>query len=108
MSASKGIEKYGELAVAAMVKEFKQLVDGAFPGKPVVSAIEHSELSAEDKKKALDAVNLIKVKRSGTVKGRTCANGSKEKFYLTEDESIASPKASIKAIISTLLIDVYS
>ena len=107
MSASRGIIKYGELAVAAIMKEFKQLVHGAFPGKPVVEAIKASELSEEDKKTALDAVNLIKVKKDGTVKGRTCANGSKERFYLTPEESVASPTASIESIISTLLVDVY-
>ena len=107
MSAYKGIKEYGELAVAAMVKEFNQLVHGAFPGKPVVEAIDSSELTEEDKKTALDAVNLIKVKKNGVVKGRTCANGSKEKYFLPENDSIASPTGSLEAIISTLLIDIY-
>lgn len=94
--------------MVAMMTEFCQLVDGSFPGKPVVEAINHSNLTESDKKKALDAaVNLIKVKRSGTVKGRTCANGSKGKYYLNENKSIALPTASIEAIIATLLIDVY-
>ena len=90
-----------------MMKEFKQLVHGAFPGKPVVEAIKHTDLSEKDKRTALDAVNLIKVKNNGTVKGRTCANGSKERYYLAEGDSVASPTASLEAIISTLLIDVY-
>ena len=107
MSAKQGIIKYGELAVAAIMKEFKQLVHGAFPDKPVVEAIKASDLSEKDKQTALDVVNLIKVKKDGTVKGRTCANGSKEKFFINPEESIASPTASIEAIISTLLIDVY-
>ena len=107
MPAAKGIEKYGEAAIATMIKEFKQLVDRAFPGKPVVAAINNSELTENDKKRALDAVNLIKVKRSGTVKGRTCANGSKEQYYLPEGDSVASPTASIEAIVSTLLIDIF-
>ena len=36
-----------------------------------------SEFSSEDKRKVLEAVNLIKDKRTGTIKGRTCADGSK-------------------------------
>eukprot|EP00957_Ditylum_brightwellii_P194459 14810140-Ditylum_brightwellii.AAC.1 len=36
MPASKGIKKYGERALVAMVKELKQLNDGAMEGKPVV------------------------------------------------------------------------
>ena len=107
MSAHKGFKLYGELAVAAIMKEFKQLVHGAFPGKPVVEAIKHSNLSDKDKSTSLNAVNLIKVKNNGTVKGRPCANGSKECYYLAEGDSVASPTASLEAIISTLLIDVY-
>ena len=107
MTASKGIHKYGEIAVAAMLKEFKQLVHGAFPGKPVVEAIDKSSLTEKDKKTALDAINLIKIKKNGTVKGRTCANGSKERYFLGKDDSVASPTASLEAIISTLLIDVF-
>ena len=107
MPAAKGIEKYGEAAIATMIKEFKQLVDRAFPGKLLVAAINNSELTENDKKRALDTVNLIKVKRSGTVKGRTCANGSKEQYYLPEGDSVASPTASIEAIVSTLLIDIF-
>ena len=42
MSAHKGFKLYRELAVAAIMKEFKQLVHGAFLGKPVVEAIKHS------------------------------------------------------------------
>ena len=107
MTATKGIQKYGEVAVAAMMKEFKQLVNGAFPGKPVVEGINHKDLTDSDKKAALDAINLIKIKKNGTAKGQTCANGSREKYYLKPDEQIASPTCSLEAIISTLLMDIY-
>ena len=36
MSGKKGIARFGERAVAAIVKEYKQLDQGAFPGKPIV------------------------------------------------------------------------
>ena len=49
--ASKGFKVFGERALAAMVKELKQLNDGAVPGKPVVIPIEADTLSKEDKKK---------------------------------------------------------
>ena len=107
MPASKGIKLYGEAAVAAMMKEFKQLVFGSFPNKPVVEAIGSNTLTNEEKKTALDAINLIKVKKNGIVKGRTCANGIKERLYLPKEYSVASPTASLEAIISTLLVDVY-
>eukprot|EP00957_Ditylum_brightwellii_P151484 11535733-Ditylum_brightwellii.AAC.1 len=81
MPASKGIKIYCERALAAMVKESKQLNDGAMEGKPVVVPIDAHLLSDDDKLKALDAVNLIKEKRNKSIKGRTCANGSKQRLY---------------------------
>ena len=52
-------------------------------------------------------MNLIKKKRCGKIKGRTCANGSKQKRYLKHGESISSPTVSLEAIIGTLLIDAH-
>ena len=105
MNASRGIKEFGERAIAAIFKEYKQLNDGAFAGKPVVGEINPDTLTPEQKRKALDAVNLIKQKRCGKIKGRTCANGSKQKRYLKEGENIASPTMSLEALISTLMID---
>ena len=103
----KGIKMYGERAIAAMVKELKQLNDGAMPGKPVIGPIHPSKLSETSKKKAMNAVNLIKEKRNAEIKGRTCANGSKQRLYLKPDESVASPVASTDAIFSSFIIDAY-
>ena len=36
MSAKRGIEKFGECAVSALIKEFKQLNEVVLPGKPFV------------------------------------------------------------------------
>ena len=63
MSANKGFKVFGERALAVMIKELKQLNDGAVPGKPVVIPIDNNVLTAEDKRKALDAVNIIEEKR---------------------------------------------
>ena len=51
---------YGEKATAAMFKELKQLEHGPMPGKRVLCAIDPDSMSTEDKKKALNAINLIK------------------------------------------------
>ena len=64
-----------------MIKESKQLEEVPMPGKKVVNAINPETLSAEDKAKSPNAVNLTKQKRDGTIKGRTCADGSKQKIY---------------------------
>ena len=107
MSARKGIKQFGERAVAALMKEFRQLIEGAVPGKPVIKPLNADSLSFEDKKKAMEAVTFIKEKRCGTIKGRSCANGSGQRKYLKENESVASPTCVLESHISTLIIDAY-
>ena len=107
MTAKAGFKKFGQEAVAAMIKEFTQLNEGAVPGKPVVIPTDVKSLTALERKKALRAVNLIKEKRSGDIKGRTCVNGSGQRKYLKQDESVASPTAALESLIVTLLIDAY-
>ena len=62
MSATKGIARFGERAVAAMIKELKQLDEGPMPGKWAVAPIDPDTLTKDEKNKALEAVNLIKEK----------------------------------------------
>ena len=56
---------------------------------------------------ALNAINLIKGKRYGTLNGWTCADRSKQRQYLREDESVASPTVSLEVLFVTLVIDAY-
>lgn len=53
MSVLKGIKRHGEKAIAAIIKEFKQLNDGAIDGKPVVIPIDPKALSREEKRRAV-------------------------------------------------------
>jgi len=108
MPAKQGIKLFGERAIAAMFKEFEQLNKGAVPGKekPVVGPQDASLLTEEEKRRALEAVNLIKEKRTGKIKGRTCANGSKQKRYLKRGETISSPTVSLEAMTGTMAIDI--
>ena len=64
----------------------------------------HYRLTPLDRKKALEAVNLIKEKRCGNIKGRTCANGRKQRNHLKPDESVYSPTCSTKALTENLFI----
>jgi hypothetical protein len=107
MSAKRGMKLFGERAVAAMFKEFAQMDNGAVDGKPVFAPQDYSKMTNDEKLKTLEAVNLIKEKRDGTIKGRSCANGSKQRKYLKEGESVASPTVSTEANLSTLVIDAF-
>ena len=107
MSAKEGIKKFGERAIAALFKEYNQLDKGAREGKPVLAPIDPDTLTTTQKRQALYAVNLIKEKRCGKIKGRTCADGSRQKRYLSQDENISSPTASLEGIMTTLAIDAH-
>ena len=106
MPAHKGMKLFGERAVAACMKEFSQLAHGVMPGKPVIVAVNNKDLTAEDRMKALEAVNLIKQKRCGKVKFRSCADGSNQWKYLREDENISSPTLQLESLFISLIIDV--
>ena len=90
MSANRGIKIFGKRAVAAIFKELKQLNDGVLPGNPVIVPINIESLTDEDKRKSLKAVNLIKVKRCSKIKGRTCANGSRQRNFVKAEDNFAS------------------
>ncbi len=99
MSAIAGIKKFGQPAIDALTKEFKQLHE-----KNVFSPQHPRSLSREQKRAALRAVNLIKEKRTGDLKGRTCADGSVQRgLYNKEDTS--SPTLSNDSLMCTLIVD---
>ena len=71
MLAYKGIQEYGELVIAAVTKELIQLDKGAVQNKPVIKAVSYETLTDDDKRKVLDSVNIIELKRDGNLKGRS-------------------------------------
>ena len=71
-----GLELFGDKAELATVKELKQIHDmGTYVPKLA------SELSAEEKKKALSSLMFIVDKRDGRIKARKCAVGSKQRTF---------------------------
>ena len=64
-------------------------------------------LTDTEKKKALRAVNLIREKWNGDIKGRSCVYGSKQRRYLKQDKSMSSPTTGLESLLVTLLIDAY-
>ena len=59
-----------------MFRQYQQLNDGPIPGNPGFVPINNEELGGEDREKSLEAMNLIKEKLCGNIKGITYANGS--------------------------------
>jgi len=98
-TATTGIKKHGQAAVDALVQEFCQLNN-----KDVFDPIDASALTTGQKREALRAVNLIKEKRSGKLKGRTCADGRSQRAHYTKEET-TSPTVSTAALMLSLMID---
>jgi len=99
VSMKEGIKRYGQAAIQAVLKEYAQLND-----KTTFKAVKRSALTREQRRNALTLITLIKYKRSGTVKGRACADGRKQRRFIPRDEA-ASPAVSLESIIMSLIID---
>jgi hypothetical protein len=99
MSATKGIKIYGERALTAMFTEYEQLEN-----LEVFQAVNPDNLTQEDKRKALRAINLIKEKRSGKIKGRAVADGSKTRKYIPREKA-TSPTIATTSLFTSLVID---
>ena len=83
------------------MKERTQLDD-----KGVFEPLHFNELTKAQRKQGLRLVQLIKKKRSGKIKGRTCADGRPQRRYITQEES-TSPTVSIEALMLSLMIDAH-
>ena len=105
MNTKKGINLFVERAIAAMFKKYRKLYDGPIIVKPVVSSFNPDGITPLYRKKTLETMNFVKDKRCGKIKGRTCANWSKQRTYLKLDESVYSPTCLNEALMSTLVID---
>ena len=99
MSAKKGIERFGERALQAIITEYEQ-----FENLSVFTPISLKHLSPSDRKLALHAIDLIKEKRTGKLKGRTVADGRKQR-PLYDKQEISSPALSQDGFMASLVID---
>ena len=95
----KGIKVFGEAGVDAVLKELQQLHD-----RKVLEPKDAAKLSAEDKKAALQYLMFLKQKRNGTIKGRGCADGRKQRAY-TAKEDASSPTVAIESVMLSSVID---
>jgi hypothetical protein len=98
-SMKKGIKEFGDAGVNAVLKELKQLHD-----RSVLEPKSASDLSQGDKHAALQYLMFLKKKRDGTIKGRGCADGRKQRSTTTKEEA-SSPTVAIEAVMLSCVID---
>jgi Reverse transcriptase (RNA-dependent DNA polymerase) len=101
MSFKEGLRRYGKAAETALMKEFAQLED-----LEVYEAVDSRSLTTDQRRAALRAINLIKEKRSGVLKGRTVADGRAQRFLYEKSET-ASPTIATDALMLSIIIDAY-
>ena len=98
MTATEGIKRFQERAVAALIKEYKQLNDLC-----VLGVVDYDSLTEEQKARALRAINLIKEKRDGKIKGRCCSDGSSQRKYVPREEA-TSQTLAVESLIALVTI----
>ena len=96
-----GIKKFGDRAIEGITKELRQLHmrDSFIPRQ-------RNSLSSEERKKMCEAVNQNKEKSTGEIKGRTCANGSNQRGYISKEDA-ASPTVSTEAVLITAVMEAH-
>jgi hypothetical protein len=94
-----GIKRFGERGEIAVTKELDQF------NKNKVFEPKHAyDLSEEDRKKALSSLIFFKEKKNGTIKARSCANGSVQREHVAKEEAAAST-IGLDSVFITSTID---
>jgi hypothetical protein len=101
MSANAGLRKHGRKAEQALLAEFAQLED-----LDVYEPLDPRKLTRAQKKQALRAINLIKEKRCGRLKGRTVADGRPQRNMYDKSET-ASPTVGADSLMVSIIVDAY-
>ena len=99
MSLKAGLRTFGDDGLKAVEKEIRQLHD-----RDEMKPVHKSDLTAEQRREALAYLMFLKRKRCGKIKGRGCADGRKQRAYITKEDSTA-PTVSTEAVFLTAVID---
>jgi len=69
----------------------------------VFSPVRALSLRPTERRKALRTINLIKEKRDGVLKGRTCVDGRPQREYIAKEDT-SSPTMSLDSLTALLTI----
>lgn len=98
-SMNAGLKRFGEKGTEAVLRELKQLHD-----RSVMEPKLARDMTREDKRKALSYLMFLKEKKNGVIKGRGCADGRKQREYISREES-SSPTVAVESVFLTSVID---
>ncbi len=98
-SVQKGLKLFGEAGVVAVTEELVQLHE-----RGVVEPKYIQDLNGAQKQAALQYLMFLKQKRNGSIKGRGCADGRKQRSHTTKEEA-SSPTVAIESVMLSCTID---
>ena len=94
----KGLHIFGSRGETAVIKELSQL-----HMRNILEPQRPEELTTYEKAAALAYLMFLKEKRTGEIKGRRCADGRKQREYMSKEENSA-PTVSIEAVMLSCVI----
>lgn len=94
----KGLKVFGSAGDDAVRKEMEQLHN-----RDVMRPLSGQALTASDRQSALRYLMFLKQKRDGTIKGRGCADGRKQRGTMEKSEA-SSPTISTEAVFLIITI----
>jgi len=99
MSLRKGLWQFGADGAKAVIKELQQL-----HYREVIEPVKTSDMTGEQRRRALNYLMYLKQKRCSRIKARGCADGRKQQIYKTKDET-RSPTVYTESVFLTSVID---
>ena len=99
MNTKKGVKKFGTSAIEALFTEFYKIVK-----MKVFETIDPHTLTKQQKREAIKALSLIKLKRNLKIKGRGVADGRHKRQKYTKTQTY-SATCHQDTIMMSLLID---
>jgi len=96
---NKGLKKFKQAGYEAAKGEMQQLHE-----RDCWSPINVNTLTPTERKKALESLIFLVEKRSGKIKARHCADGSKQRKWMSADDT-SSPTVMTESILLTATIE---
>jgi hypothetical protein len=101
-SIGAGLKKFRERGEKGVTKELAQM-HNIWPFSPPIMK---SDLTSEEKKKAISSLMFLKEKRDKSVKGRFCADGRGQRGDWTKQETTL-PTVSNESVFLTSVVDAH-
>ena len=95
---NKGIKKFGDQAINSLEKEIGQI-----HFRNATKPIKFKNLTQEQKKQVIDSLIFLTEKRDGLIKSRLCADGRKQRNWLSKVDT-SSPTAALESLLVLAVI----